>query len=104
MKLRDILFPIAALTVGIGAGVAIGWFSKPDDDTNTPSDDSISLINDFMERVTPSRLGENLRKISGQLACLLKLNNSPSRKTSLCHFCRGLCPVSNGKRAMGKYT
>ena len=66
MKLRDILFPIAALTVGIGAGVAIGWFSKPDEETNTePNVDSNSLINDFMERVTPSRLGENLRKISG---------------------------------------
>ena len=67
MRLRDILFPIGALVVGIGAGVAIGWFSKPEDDSvSNDQNDSSSLINDFIERVDPERLGRNLKRISGK--------------------------------------
>ena len=69
MKLKDILFPIGALVIGIGAGVAIGWFSKPESDSTSAddqNDDSSSLINDFIERVNPERLGQNLKRISGK--------------------------------------
>lgn len=64
MGSKPILFVIGGLVIGIGAGVAIGWFSKPETESPDSPSNSADLLNEFMSYVDPKRLGDNLREIS----------------------------------------
>ena len=71
---QALLVGVGGFLVGIGVGVSIGWFAKPDDEIPTVElppcepihEETDKIVNSFIKSVESDKLRNILKEISGK--------------------------------------